>query len=79
MELSSLAEDIHVKIQNVDLDMRIFLGIDKVLQTILDKLPNNVSKLTDIDKNTKKIVKSSKKLKMVIFILKSKGSYIGIG
>ena len=58
MELSSLAEDILVKIQNVDLDMRVFLGIDKVLQTILDKLPNNVSKLTDIDKNTKKIVKS---------------------
>ena len=58
MELSSLAEDIHVKIQNVDLDMRVFLGIDKVLQTIQDKLPNNVSKLTDIDKNIKKIVKS---------------------
>ena len=37
-ELSSLAEDIHVKTreasQNTDLDMREFLGIDKALQSI---------------------------------------------
>ena len=37
-ELSSLAEDIHVKTreasQNTDLDMREFLGTDKVLQSI---------------------------------------------
>ena len=37
-ELSSLVEDIHVKTleasQNIDLDMREFLGIDKALQSI---------------------------------------------
>ena len=37
-ELSSLVEDIHVKTreasQNTDLDMREFLGIDKVLQNM---------------------------------------------
>ena len=42
MELSSLVEDIHVKTreasQNTDLDMREFLGIDKVLQSIQDEL-----------------------------------------
>ena len=45
MELSSLAEDIHAKIrealQNTDLDMREFLGIDKTLQTIEAELVNN--------------------------------------
>ena len=52
MELSSLAEDIHVKTreasQNTDLDMREFLGIDKALQTIQGELVNNTSKLTEI-------------------------------
>ena len=44
MELSSLAKDIHVKTweasQNIDLDMRELLGIDKVLQTIQCELVN---------------------------------------
>ena len=42
MEILSLVEDIHVKTreasQNADLDMREFLGIDKVLQSIQDEL-----------------------------------------
>ena len=42
MELLYLVEDIHVKTreasQNTDLDMREFLGIDKVLQSIQDEL-----------------------------------------
>ena len=54
MELSSLAEDIHVKIreasQNTDLDMWEFLGIDKALQSIQGELLNNTSKLTEINK-----------------------------
>ena len=53
-ELSSLVEDIHVKTreasQNTDLDMREFLGIGKVLQSILGELLNNISKLTELDK-----------------------------
>ena len=54
MELSSLTEDIHVKIreasQNTDLDMWEFLGIDKALQSIQGELLNNTSKLTEINK-----------------------------
>ena len=54
-ELSSLAEDIHVKTreasQNTDLDMREFLGIDKALQSIQGELLNNTSKLTEINKS----------------------------
>ena len=50
-ELSSLAEDIHLKTpeasQNTDLDMQEFLEIDKALQSIQDELLNNTSKLTD--------------------------------
>ena len=42
MELLSLVEDIYVKTreasQNTDLDMREFLVIDKVLQSIKDEL-----------------------------------------
>ena len=42
MELLSLVEDIHVKTreasQNTDLDMREFLVIDKVLQSMQDEL-----------------------------------------
>ena len=53
-ELSSLVEDIHVKTreasQNTDLDMREFLGIGKVLQSIQGELLNNISKLTELDK-----------------------------
>ena len=63
MELSSLVEDIHVKTQeasqNTDLDMREFLGIDKVLQGIFELL-NNALKLTKINE---RINKERKKLK----------------
>ena len=65
MELSSLVEDIHVKTQeasqNTDLDMREFLGIDKVLQGIFELL-NNALKLTKINE---RINKERKKLKEV--------------
>ena len=60
-ELSSLVEDIHVKtqkaLQNTDLDMREFLGIDKALQSIQSELLNNTSKLTEINKHIKKDTK----------------------
>ena len=56
MELSYLAEDIHVKTreasQNTDLAIREFLGIDKALQTIQGELVNNTSKLTEINECT---------------------------
>ena len=56
-ELSSLAEEIHVKTrevsQNTDFDMREFLGIDKALQSIQGELLNNTSKLTEINKSIK--------------------------
>ena len=65
-ELSSLAEDIHVKTreasQNTDLDMGEFLGIDKALQGIQGELLNNTSKLTEIGKRIKR---DTKKLKEV--------------
>ena len=61
MEHSSLVEYIHVKTrevsQNTDLDMRKFLGIDKVLQSIQGELLNNVSKLTEINKCIKRYTK----------------------
>ena len=64
MELSTLAEDIHVKTreasQNTDNDLREFLGIDNALQTIQCELINNTSKLTEINDCIKK---ESKKLK----------------
>ena len=48
-ELSTLAEDIHIKTreasQNTDLDLQEFLGIDKALQSIQGELVNNTSKL----------------------------------
>ena len=60
-ELSSLVEDIHVKTraasQNTDLDMRKYLGINKVLRSIQDKLLNNTSKLTQINKRIKRDTK----------------------
>ena len=60
-ELSSLAEETHVKTreasQNVDLDMREFLGIDKALQSMQAELLNNTSKLTEIDKSIKRDTK----------------------
>ena len=62
MELSSLAEDIHVKTQeasqNTELHMREFSGIDKVSQTIQVELANNTSKLIDINERIKKSSKS---------------------
>ena len=65
-ELSSLAEDVHVKTreasQNTYLDMREFLGIDKALQSIQGELLNNTSKLTEINKS---IERDTKKLKEV--------------
>ena len=60
-DLSSLAEDIHVKkreaSQNTELDMQEFLGIDKALQSIQGELLNNTSKLTEIDKRIKRDTK----------------------
>ena len=60
-ELSSLVEDIHVKtqeaLQNTDLDMREFLGIDKVLRSIQGELLNNTSKLIEINKRIKRDTK----------------------
>ena len=57
MELSPLVEDIHIKTweasQDIDLDMREFLGIDKALQSIQGELLNNTSKLTEINKRIK--------------------------
>ena len=53
-----------------------FLEIDKILQSIQGALVNNTSKLTEIDKYIKKIAKSQKKLKMILFILKNKVSYM---
>ena len=44
-DLSSLADDIHIKIreasQNTNLDMREFLGINKAVQSIQAELLNN--------------------------------------
>ena len=57
-QLSSLAEDIHVKTrkasQNTDFDMREFLGIDRTLQNIRGELLNNTSKLIEINKRIKR-------------------------
>ena len=65
-ELLSLVEDIHVKtreaLQNTDLDMREFLGIGKVLQSIQGELLNSTSKLRELNK---RIDKDTKKLKEV--------------
>ena len=60
-ELSSLAEDIHVKtreaLQNTDPGKREFLGIDKALQNIKGELLNKTSKLTETDKRIKRDTK----------------------
>ena len=60
-ELSSLAEDIHVKTreasQNTDFEMQEFFGIDKALQSMQRELLNNTSKLTEIDKRIKRDTK----------------------
>ena len=61
MELSSLVEDIHIKIreasQNTDLDMREFLEIDNILRSIQGELLNSTSKLTEINKRIKRDTK----------------------
>ena len=66
MEFSSLVEDIHIKtgqeLQNTDLDMQQFLGIDKTLQSIQGELLNNTSKLAEVNKRIKR---DTKKLKEV--------------
>ena len=65
-DLSSLAEDIHVKTretaQQTNLDMREFLAIDRALQNIQGELLNNSLKLAEIDKRIKM---DTKKLKEV--------------
>ena len=52
---------IHVKTreasQNIDLDMREFLGFDRALQSVQGELLNNISKLTEIDKRIKRDTK----------------------
>ena len=54
-ELSSLAEDIHVKICEASQNkIREFLVIDRALQIIQGELLNNTSKLTEIDKRIKR-------------------------
>ena len=82
MAISSLTEDVHVKTreasQNTDLDVREFLGIDKALQTIQGELVNNISKLTEINERIKKESKKLKKWKIILSILKNKGSCIKI-
>ena len=66
MELLSLVDDIHVKTrqasQNTDLDVREFLGIDKVLQSIQGELLNNTPKLTEVNKRIKRDTKKLKKV-----------------
>ena len=70
----------HVKtqeaFQNTDLDMWEFSGIDKALQTIQGELANDIPKLTGIKERVKKEEKSQKKWKMLLHILKNKGSCI---
>ena len=65
-ELLSLVENIHVKTreasQNLDLDMRGFLGIGKALKSIQGELLNSTSKLTEINKG---ITRDTKKLEEV--------------
>ena len=62
MELSSLAENIHVKVREAshytDFDMREFLGIAKASQTMQGELVNNTSKLTETNEHIKKRIKS---------------------
>ena len=62
LELSSLAEDIHVKSreasQNTNLEMREILGINKAFQIIQGKPANNALKLTEIKGQIKKTAKS---------------------
>ena len=62
-ELSSLAEDIHVKICEASQNkIREFLVIDRALQIIQGELLNNTSKLTEIDKRIKRDTKNLKEI-----------------
>ena len=65
-ELSSVVEDIHLKTreasQNTNLDMRVFLGIEKALLGIRGEFLNNMSKLTEIDKRIKRHTKELKEV-----------------
>ena len=62
-ELSSLAEDIHVKICEASQNkIREFLVIDRALQIIQGELLNNTSKLTEIDKRIKRDTKNLEEL-----------------
>ena len=65
-ELSSVVEDIHLKTreasQNTNLDMRVFLGIEKTLLGIRGEFLNNMSKLTEIDKRIKRHTKELKEV-----------------
>ena len=51
--------------------------IDKALQSILEELLNNTSKLTEINNVSKEIQKSWRKYKMIPLMLMNKGSYTG--
>ena len=61
VKISSLAENIHVKIreasQNTDLDIREFLGIYKTLHSIQGRLINDTWTLTEIDDLIKEVSK----------------------
>ena len=61
VKISSLAENIHVKIreasQNTDLDIREFLGIYKTLYSIQGRLINDTWTLTEIDDLIKEVSK----------------------
>ena len=56
-DLSSVVEDIRIKTreasQNTGLDMREFLGISKVLQSINGELRNSTAKRSELDKRIK--------------------------
>ena len=64
--LSSLTEEIHIKTQEASqqtsIDMREFLAINKVLQSIQGEILNKTSKQTEIDK---RIQRDTKKLEEV--------------
>lgn len=56
--------------------MQEILGIDKALQSLQVELVNNALKLSKIEEQKKKDSKKlRKKLKMILLLLKSKGSH----
>ena len=65
-DLSSLAENIHVKTQEASqqttLGMREFLAIDKALQSIQGELLNNTAKLKEINARIERDTKKSKEV-----------------